>query len=358
MHSTSRRKDHLHGLLAGVAIGDALGFAREGLPRRRALKAFGRRVGFQLVPGYGFYSDDTQLLLLSAQSLLNSRSELSTYRRAFSSRLKWLPLSIPIGIGKATFRAAMRSWLIDFNVTPGVNSAGNGPATRAIFLALGLHGTGHRVSKWIEDSTSLTHTDPLCIDACRVLGEAAELAVAESENFNPHLALERIIKEARLPELKSKLVDLQPMLAAGKGPRAVARYFGWQDGISGFIVPTTVMALYCFLRYPKNYQRAVESAILLGGDSDSLGAIAGGLVGAHIGFKRLPQDLVIRLAGAPHGRSWIASLAERLSDWPHGYSDLFAAQGQPTRPVGQLLRNLFITAAVFTHVLLRKSRVK
>ncbi len=44
----------------GVAIGDALGFAREGLSRRTALKMFGRpKLKYQLVPSHGFYSDDT-----------------------------------------------------------------------------------------------------------------------------------------------------------------------------------------------------------------------------------------------------------------------------------------------------------
>ena len=61
MHSTHLRKDSIHGLMMGVAIGDALGLPREGLTRRSALKMFGRpKLAYRLLPSIGIYSDDTK----------------------------------------------------------------------------------------------------------------------------------------------------------------------------------------------------------------------------------------------------------------------------------------------------------
>ena len=42
MHSTFLRKEHIHGLMLGVAIGDALGLPRKDLCRRLGLRMFGR----------------------------------------------------------------------------------------------------------------------------------------------------------------------------------------------------------------------------------------------------------------------------------------------------------------------------
>ena len=135
-------------------------------------------------------------------------------------------------------------------------------------------------------------------------------------------ALEQLIAGSKEDLLKQKLEQLRPFLAAGRSPSAVARHFGWDTGISGFIVPTTVMACYCFLRYPTNFDRAVQSSIGLGGDTDSVAAIVGGLVGAHVGYEKLPTRLVEQLNVPPHNAAWIAEMAERLSHWPHGVDDL------------------------------------
>ncbi len=75
------------------------------------------------------------------------------------------------------------------------------------------------------------------------------------------------------------------MLAARLSPRKAARQLGWSHGMAKHIVPTTVMAIYCFLRFPTSFQRAVKSALLLAGHNGALVATVGGLVGAHVGVQ-------------------------------------------------------------------------
>jgi len=355
MHSTFRRKELIHGLLLGVAVGDALGLSRENLPRRVALKMQGRNpLTYRLLPGTGIYSDDTQLMLINAQALLQSRSDAKAFRTLFQRRLKWYPFSLPVGAGKATLLAAAKCWLRLVRLPSGVNSAGNGAATRAVFTALAIHGTGHRLQRWVEESTKLTHCHPLAINGCQVLAHLAEYgATCKGQNFDSQEALQKAISASTQAEIKDKLIQLRPFLEQQRGPSAVARHFGWDCGVSGFIVPTTIMATYCYLRYPTNFLRAVKSAILLGGDSDSLAAIVGGLVGAHVGAQHIPAELVKNLGGYPHGAPWMEKLAERLSHWPHGIDDLHFAPSQTSDPLGQLLRNALTIPLVLLHTCLR-----
>jgi ADP-ribosyl-[dinitrogen reductase] hydrolase len=355
MHSTYLRKEHLHGLMIGVAIGDALGYSREGLDRRVALKMFGRPpLRYALLPGRGIYSDDTQLMLLSAQALLNSRSDMRLFRRAFQRRLSWYLLSLPVGVGRGTLKAAAKCWLMRIKSDTGVNSAGNGAATRAIFSALAINGSGHRLNRWIEQATKLTHTHPLAIDGCQVLAALADYGATHKPHaFDAFEALSRATDVSKQPEIKDRLSELAPFLERKRSPSAVARHFEWDRGIMGFMVPTTVMATYCWLRYPDNFRRAVESAITLGGDSDSLAAIVGGLVGAHVGYSQLPQELVRRLGGFPHSPGWIQDLAERLSHWPHGVDDLHVAPALSSDSPFQLIRNGMTIPLVLLHVGLR-----
>lgn len=355
MHSTFRRKEHIHGVMLGVAIGDALGLARENLSRRVALRMFGRpSLRYRLLPGKGIYSDDTQLMLLAAQALLKSRSDAKSFRRIFQRRLKWYLLSLPVGVGKATLAASARCWLRRLQLPSGVNSAGNGAATRAIFGALAIHGTGHRLSRWIEESTKLTHTHPLAIDGCQVLAALADYgATCKPGQFQACEALKKAIAASSQAEIKERLEALRPFLENQRSPSAVARHFHWDLGISGFIVPTTVMAVYCCLRYPTDFCRAVNSAVGLGGDSDSLAAVVGGLVGAHVGAQGIPAELTKNLAGYPQGAAWIEKMAERMSHWPHGQEDLHYAPAQPSDPLGQLLRNALTIPVVLLHVALR-----
>lgn len=355
MHSTFLRKEHIHGLLLGVAIGDALGLPRENLCRRLGLKMFGRGpLRYQLSRGRGIYSDDTQLMLLTAQALLKSRSDGKAFRRIFQKRLSWYLLSFPVGAGRATLQAAAKCWLASLRLPTGVNSAGNGAATRALINALAIHGTGHRLSRWVAESTKLTHSHPLATDGCQVLAALADHgANCKPDKFDSQIALAVAIQASSMPEIKLKLSELQSFLEQRRSPRAVARHFGWDQHISGFIVPTTIMATYCWLRYPSDFRRAVESAVLLGGDTDSVAAIVGGLVGAHIGARRIPAELVNGIKSISHGTAWIEKLADRLSHWPHGPDDLHSAPALPCDPVGQLARNAWTTTLVLKHVAIR-----
>ena len=90
---------------------------------------------------------------------------------------------------------------------------------------------------------------------------------------------------------------LQPEAAAAEF-RAAGLDPAWADpwrGVSAHVVPSVAWALYAFLHSPDSYREAVCSAIVIGGDTDSLGAMAGALAGVRAGAGALPERLIERL---------------------------------------------------------------
>ncbi|MCR9292723.1 MAG: ADP-ribosylglycohydrolase family protein [bacterium] len=341
MRSTHLRRQHVHGSLLGAAIGEALGYPRRNLDRRRALKVYGAPpLSYQYLRGVGVYGENTRLMILAAQALLNSRNDFGNLRGAFRHRLAWYCLSLPPGISLDTLKVGMRCWLGIRRKIPGVMSTGTQAATRAIFMGPVMHGAGHRIPKWIDDCTKLTHVHPQTVDGCRVLGMLAHYGCTNAGSLDSLQALREVVGHSELPELSQKLSALEPWLADKRSPLAVAREFGWKQRIPADIVPTTVMSVYCFLRYPTDYMAAVQSAVTLGGDAAALGAIVGGLSGSQLGSEKIPGDLVRNLGGSPHGREWINQLALRFAHWPHGAEDLYRAPAQKSYPLRQCLRNL------------------
>lgn len=55
------------------------------------------------------------------------------------------------------------------------------------------------------------------------------------------------------------------------------------------------IAIYCSLRYKNNFEKAIQTAVNHGGDSDSTGAITGNIVGALLGYKGIPNKFINNL---------------------------------------------------------------
>lgn len=76
------------------------------------------------------------------------------------------------------------------------------------------------------------------------------------------------------------------------------------DEFRGWVGDEAIAAsIYAFLMFPYNYADAVRLAANTPGDSDSLGAITGAIVGAYIGFSNLPTEWVEITERADHLRS-------------------------------------------------------
>jgi ADP-ribosylglycohydrolase len=83
-------------------------------------------------------------------------------------------------------------------------------------------------------------------------------------------------------------------------------------GVSSEVIGSVCWSLYAFLRSPDDYWETVCTAITAGGDTDSTAAMAGGIVGARVGVKGLPQELLARLNDQGEWKvAELTSVAER-----------------------------------------------
>lgn len=62
-----------------------------------------------------------------------------------------------------------------------------------------------------------------------------------------------------------------------------------RDAIMGFVVDTLEAALWCFLN-TDNYKECVLKAVNLGDDTDTVGAVAGGMAGLYYGIEEVPNE--------------------------------------------------------------------
>jgi len=72
-------------------------------------------------------------------------------------------------------------------------------------------------------------------------------------------------------------------------------------------------ALWAFLRYGTKAEECVIHAVNFGGDTDTVGAMAGALVGALHGASWIPARWYNNIENGVHGRDEIVALARCLA---------------------------------------------
>lgn len=75
---------------------------------------------------------------------------------------------------------------------------------------------------------------------------------------------------------------------------------------SGYVVDTLEVAIWCFLN-TDTYKDCVLKAVNLGEDTDTVGAVAGGLAGLYYGIEAIPEEWMSILPK----KEWIAELTEK-----------------------------------------------
>jgi len=337
-------KDRIAGVVLGGAVGDALGLPMEGVSRRRARKLFRGPLRHRLVLGRGMCSDDTEHACMTAAALLRHPDDADAFARTLAWKLRWWLLGVPAGVGLATLKAIVRLWVGVPCDRSGVRSAGNGPAMRAAVIGAFFRGDQRRLREYIRASTRLTHTDPRAQrGALLVALAAAQAVVCGHADAFVDVAL-RECAGGDDPQLHAHLLAAAEHLRLEKSPEAFADAIGLSRGVGGYINHTVPVALYCWLRAPRDIAEAVGACVALGGDTDSTAAIVGALCGATGGEPAIPRAWLDGIIEFPRSVAWMRRLAD----------DLVARRGPRPRARAMfipalLARNLLFTAIVLAH---------
>lgn len=342
-------------MLLGTGVGDALGLPREGLYKYRARKMFGGHpLKHRFFFGRGMISDDTEHTCMVGQALLKSCGEPLLFEKSLAWYLRLWLLGLPAGIGFATLRGILRLWLGFSPDKSGVNSAGNGPAMRASLLGIYCAGQPDRLIKLIQISTRMTHRNELAEQGVLVVALGCAYAAAKNtEQVNPKDFFDLLKNHLSNSEMRNALSIVQTELSRGGTADELAGKLGFGKGVSGYILHTVPAAIFCWLKHRGNFRDAVEEVILMGGDTDTTGAITGALAGATVGAKGIPAEWIDGIWEWPRSVAWIRKLARQLTiQMEHPFNKRKECDVR-LFGLGIIPRNLLFLAIVLLHGLRR-----
>lgn len=297
-------KDRFRGCLLGLAVGDALGGlfeaqSAEGLRARFA----GPAALFDYPREEIWYTDDTQMAIGVAEVLADHGQIVEEHLcRAFAAN--YVP-SRGYGRGARAVLEAMEDGR-DYRAVaeghfPG-GSYGNGAAMRVAPVGLVFRDDRARLGEQARLSALPTHRHPLGIEGAQLLARAVALA-SHAERLDRADFFGELLAACESAEYRAKLEAASAARDAGDlaalGNRIEALHS----------VPTAVAS---FALHPESFVEAVGNVILLGGDTDTLAAMAGAVSGAYLGANRLPARLVGLLESSPKGRDYLVGLADGL----------------------------------------------
>jgi ADP-ribosyl-[dinitrogen reductase] hydrolase len=309
--------------ILGLAVGDALGvpvefYGRETLKNRPVVDM--RAYGAHHQPK-GTWSDDSSLAFCLAESLIKGYDLQDLANRFINWYQKgyWTPHGKVFDIGIATSFAIRR--LID-EYPPVMaggaseDSNGNGSLMRILPLVFFIKDKpiGERF-KIIQDVSSLTHRHIRSVIACFYYTEFARLLLEGKEKYtvfeetkevvNAFLKNNDLIPAKEIEKFHRLLVN--PMTDFEVQP--IYTYSENKINSSGYVLSTLEASIWCLLN-SNSYAETVLKAVNLGDDTDTTGAVAGGLAGLLYGFDAIPAQWVYDLVKSDE----VIDLAERLYD--------------------------------------------
>ena len=335
---------HTVGCILGTAVGDAIGLPYEALSRRRAAKLFGQPENHRFFFGRGMVSDDTEHTCMVAQSLITSGGDVDSFRRHLGWRFRFWLLGFPAGTGMATLRATLRLWIGFGPHKSGVFSAGNGPAIRAAILGAAIDDP-QSLRELVRASTRITHTDPKAEYGAFAVALAAQLArqQATADHFMDQLKLSL---GADGDELSALIAHAVNSANDGQSTDSFADSLGLSNGVSGYVYHSVPVAIHASFVHQHDFRSAITAVIRCGGDTDSTGAIVGGIIGTAVGKNGIPTEWLDRLLEWPRTVSWMERLGVQV--------DSSISSNAKDRPIGLPLwgllpRNLFFLLVVLYH---------
>jgi ADP-ribosyl-[dinitrogen reductase] hydrolase len=303
-------RDRYEGTLLGLAAADALGGAVEFMPRAAVARAFPG--GVREITGGGPHglrrgevTDDTAMALAIARACTAGGIDLDQVAANF---LEWYR-SDPKDIGITTSRALTKlhagvPWReIGERMiaeTP-QKLAGNGSLMRCAPVALRFRNDREALREVSIETARMTHPDPMATWGCVALNQAIAYLLDGGSLAG--------VREAAVDGVESADVIETILTAADRD---------YADVRSGGFVLDTLGAAFWAVAHRDTAEEAIVTAVSMGDDADTTGAVTGALAGAHYGIGAIPErwldvleprDELVELAGTL--LTWCESDAER-----------------------------------------------
>ncbi|MEH6627287.1 MAG: ADP-ribosylglycohydrolase family protein [Motiliproteus sp.] len=341
-------KSAIVGCLLGGAAGDAMGLPREGLSPARARKFFGNPDRHRLLPGKGMISDDTEHACFVAAALIRSDGDPQQFERYLARSLRYWLLSLTPTLGMATLIACLKLCLGFSSKHSGVDSAGNGAAMRSAILGVVWGDDRDQLRDYVRRSTYITHRNDRAYQGALVVAVAAHISATENQ-ISGHLLLSRLRHVLDGKDSYHFISLIEEAVDSAKTKERVSNLalrLGCHRGISGYVEHTVPCVIQVWLRYPGDFEKALQEIISAGGDTDTTAAILGGIMGAGVGKNAIPKSWLAGIVDWPRGVVWIERLGIQLARAKStGKRQSVPSYLWPLLP----LRNLFLLLLVLLH---------
>ncbi len=302
-------KDALFGLAVGDALGVPIEFkSRETIKQNPLTDMIGYGT-YNLPPGT--WSDDSSLAFCLAEALTHD-FDVEIISENFQKWLYqnyWTPHGHVFDVGITTRQAI-------FNLSTGTrpnlaggfdeNENGNGSLMRILPLLFYLKDKTIDERYQITNSvSSITHGHIRSVVACFYYLEFARELLNKENKFSIYKSLQTSVPEhLQSLSINPSEVKLFDRLLNGNIQDLPEN----QIQSSGYVLHSLEASIWCLLT-TNTYKDAVLKAVNLGEDTDTTGAITGGLVSLIYGFDNIPSNWVTQLARQED----INDLAKRLT---------------------------------------------
>lgn len=285
--------------IIGHAIGDAMGVPFEFRDRQELFKnPVTDMIGYGTysVPA-GTWSDDTSMEIATIDSFIEKGSfKCENIMEKFSEWLnygKYTPNGKAFGVGRTCVQA-IRRYEQGFNPLEcglsNLESNGNGSLMRILPVAYYCYYKKlnyQEIYNLVKDISSLTHGHEISILGCYIyVNYVVELldtgnkflAYSKAKNIDYSMFSQEALKMySRILQSDISELEINDIKS------------------SGYIVDTLEASLWSLLK-TENYKDAVITAVNLGNDTDTIGAIVGSMAGILYRYNDIPSEWLNKLA--------------------------------------------------------------
>ncbi|MHB8874998.1 MAG: ADP-ribosylglycohydrolase family protein [Myxococcaceae bacterium] len=324
--ASSELQDRFRAAVLGFAVGDALGFPLRGVPPAALARLPSLAEDFAPRPrgryAKGQFSDDTQLLLATAESAV---LEKAIEGRSVAAHFAWLwkegiILQPPPALSEAAGRLLDGTPWMSAGAPIGVQDPS--VLSRALVVGLWDWASPSRIAHDTEVLSVITHKDPVCAAAAAAFARAVSLGLT-GEPSTPESFCREVAAVASVgdPGLGDELRHLPRALSweASKALALLRRVGVPRSGLEGVeglpphVVPALLVGLYAALKVPHDFREALSLVLRCGGESDVAAAVCGAVLGAQLGSDAIPARLRRNLLYADH----LGQTADRLFEARH-----------------------------------------
>ena len=299
------RFSRAYGALAGLALGDALGMPTQAMSPQQSQTVYGHVTGLvdgdksqPYAPGMaaGSVTDDTEQALLIASLLLKGHgSGLNLDAGEFShALLAWEDSMIERGsldlLGPSTKAALERVRAGENPLRVGGEGTTNGAAMRVTPIGIAASTSDRQLfADAVWSSCQVTHATRQGFQSAALVAAAVSLGIDAGAADVTALLRKAVAFVHSLPERGAWSPDPDVVAATHRALKLAAQPSSSLEWLAGQIGTTVAsaqaipMAFALLARDPS--PRALLQAANLGGDTDTIGAIAGAILGASLGVE-------------------------------------------------------------------------